>query len=242
MKKILLLQFRTDSSALHEKAYLDRFSSKCPLEVHQLNSLDNELDWSNPKKLIDGYDGVVIGGSGEFYLSEIGKENGRNLEIALTNTSPLVKYLIKEDFPSLGICFGHQLIAHHLGTNIRRDQSQSKSGSFSVSLTDDGKNDPVFQDMPETFIAQYGHKDSLEEIPKNTKLLVSGGNKCRTSALKHKNNIYTVQFHPEMNKEDLLAKINIYSDYIDDLDEFKKNLKDSEHTPKIIENFLQKIA
>ena len=242
MKKILLLQFRNDSSAQYEIGCFNRFSDGSSTIFEPLNSLNKDINWQDPKSLVNSFNGVILGGSGEFCFSGRDAENDKNFELALKNTSPLVKLLIEKDIPTLGICFGHQLIGHHLGTKVERDKSQSKSGSFHVSLTDSAKNDPLFNGLPEKFIAQYGHKDSLRELPNNTKLLASGGDKCRTSSLKHKNNIYTVQFHPEMNKDDLLAKVDIYSDYIDDLDEFTKSLKDSDHAPKIINNFIEKIA
>jgi GMP synthase (glutamine-hydrolysing) len=242
MKKILLLQFRTDSTASHEIRYFNNFSLKCPVKIDSVNALDEKIKWSNPKELINGYDGVVLGGSGELCFSGRNEKDDKKLDLALENTNGLIYFLIKQDFPTLGICFGHQLIGHHLGVKIKKDKLQAKAGSFLLSLTEDGKNDTLFEGLPENFIAQYGHKDSLEKLPNNTKLLVSGKDKCKTSAIKYKNNIYSVQFHPEMNKGDLIKKMNIYSDYIDNEYEFKKNLKNSPHTSKIIENFIEKIV
>ncbi len=241
MKKILILQFRTDSTAQHEQKCFNDFSLKCPVKIDYINALDKKIKWSKPKELTDKYDGVVLGGSGELCFSGRSKEDDKKFDLALKNTNEFIHFLIEQDFPAFGICFGHQLIGHHLGVKIHKDKSQAKSGSFSLSLTDAGKNDPLFKNMPKTFIAQYGHKDCLQSTPDNTKLLVTGGDKCKTSALKHKNNIYSVQFHPEMNKNDLLEKMNIYSDYIEDKHKFKKNLKDSPHSSKILENFIEKI-
>lgn len=241
MKKILLLQFRTDKSAEHEKESFAKFSSKYPIKIKHINALDENINWSCPKKLINNYDGIVLGGSGELCFSGRREEDDIKFNTALKNTNALICFLIKQDFPTFGICFGHQLLAHHLGAEIHNDNLQAKAGSFSLRLTEDGKNDPVFKNMPEVFIAQYGHKDSLKSLPKNAKLLVSGGDKCKTSAIKYKNNIYSVQFHPEMNKNDLIEKMNIYSDYIEDKHKFKKSLKNSPHTIKILENFVENI-
>jgi GMP synthase (glutamine-hydrolysing) len=133
------------------------------------------------------------------------------------------------------------LLGHHLGTEIHKDDTQAKSGSFELSLTEEGKKDPLFEGVSENFIAQYGHKDSLKSTPKNTKLLANGKN-CQTSALKHKNNIYSVQFHPEMQKDDLIVKMDLYKDYIPQgKEEFIKNLKDSHESKRILENFIQNL-
>ncbi len=241
MKKILLIQFRTDSTASHERKSFNNFSLKHSINIENISALDKRIDWTNPKKIICKYDSILLGGSGELCFSEKNKKNKEKFNLAFKNTDKLINLLIKKDFPTLGICFGHQLLGHHFGVLIHKDKSQAKSGSFSLSLTEDGKNDLIFKDIPETFIAQYGHKDCLKNIPDKAKLLATGGSKCKVSALKYKDNIYSVQFHPEMNKNDLIKKMNIYSDYIDDEYRFKKSLKNSPDSPKIIENFIKNI-
>ena len=44
--------------------------------------------------------------------------------------------------PTLGICFGHQLLCHALGATIERAESLS-SGIWDLNLTDDGENDEL---------------------------------------------------------------------------------------------------
>ncbi|MDI6591363.1 MAG: gamma-glutamyl-gamma-aminobutyrate hydrolase family protein [Patescibacteria group bacterium] len=239
-KNILLIQFRQDISASHEKdCFLHYFSKKLNLKLKIVNAFDEKVDFSSPKKLIKNTQGVILGGSGEFYLSGNPKEKEKILQKMLKRISFFIEYLFRNDFPTLGVCFGHQLLGYFLGGEIINDKNQSQKGSFLVSLTKEGKNDPLFSTMPQKFFAQFGHRDSLKNLPKKVKLLAKT-KKCKIVAFKYKNKIWGVQFHPELDYKDMLFRFKLYSEYLPKKFEvMKKKLKPSPFSSKVIQNFLK---
>lgn len=235
MNSFLLVQFRTDKSALQEKkCFLPYFRKK---ELKIINAFDREFNFSRPQKIIKEQKGIILAGSGQFSFSKHKKE--KFFQEFLKRISPLIKYILKEGFPALGICFGHQILGHFLGVKVINDVSQAGTGSFPVFLTRKRKNSHIFSKIPLKFTAQFGHIDSLEKLPKKTALLAKSA-RCKITAFSFKKNIYGVQFHPELNKKEMMQRLKFYPQYCSGgLKNLKKILKPSPYASKIIENFIR---
>jgi len=110
MKNILLVQFRRDLSALHEKdCFLRYFQKEQNLKLKTVNAFDEGVDFSFPQKLIRNSRGVILGGSGEFYLSGNTGEKEKIFRKMLKRITPFIKYLLRNNFPVLGICLGEDI-------------------------------------------------------------------------------------------------------------------------------------
>jgi GMP synthase (glutamine-hydrolysing) len=179
-------------------------------ELTYLSSLDESLSWKKPEEVLDGYDGVIFGGSRDYDF-----DGGRKIDdpfrilamLIFSRTRNLIRLALAKDMPGMGICFGHQVTANMFGGKVENDVEQSKRGTFRVTLTDEGRKDIVFKSLPESFDAQYAHKDSVTKMPGGATLLARGDH-CCFSALRYGNSMYTVQFHPEMTAERLSLTIN----------------------------------
>jgi GMP synthase (glutamine-hydrolysing) len=202
MKKILLVQSRiTEERVQRERDNFTRAAGDAA-ELGFLSAVDAKLAWSTPEELLKGYDGVIFGGSSDFDF-----HGGRPDEdpvrlmsmIILGRAKNIVSYAFAKDLPILGVCFGHQIIGNMHEGMVTNDREQSKMGSYAVTLTEAGQGDPLFSALPETFYAQYAHKDSVTNMPEGAELLASGSG-CRFSALRYGAKIYTVQFHPEIER------------------------------------------
>lgn len=238
MRSILLVQFRTDISALQEKkCFLRYFQRSKNWKLKTVNAFDEKIDFSCFQKIIGKSQAVILGGSGQFYFSGNKGEKEQIFQEMLKRITPFLKYLLKNDFPVLGICFGHQILGHFLGVEIVNDKAQAETGSFSIFLTKQGRSSPLFKDLPQRFICQFGHQDSLKTLPKNTTLLAIS-KRCKVGSFQYKKNIYGVQFHPELNFNDMAFRIKLY--YCPkDFKKVKKTLKPSPYAFKIIKNFLK---
>lgn len=200
MQNILVVQSQiTESRLVRERENFQR-SIGDAARADFLSSVDERLAWSSPEDFLKGYEGLVFGGSADFDFHGGRQENdpARIMSaIILSRARNIVAYAMEKDIPILGVCFGHQLIAQMHGGMVSNDREQSKFGSHEVHLTEAGKHDPLFGQLPHTFTAQYAHKDSATNLPTGAELLASSPG-CAYSALRYGARTYTTQFHPEL--------------------------------------------
>jgi GMP synthase (glutamine-hydrolysing) len=100
--------------------------------------------------------------------------------------------------PILGICYGCQLLAHHLGGQVTEAQSDS-SREYGKTVTWFDTSCPLFQGLPETGITWMSHGDYMARVPQGF-ALVAHSEKCPNVAICDPGRgFYGVQFHPEVN-------------------------------------------
>lgn len=232
-KKILVLQFRTDQSLDHERSCIAYCGSFDKSELHFLNVLDlkNRLPELGD---LEYYKGVILGGSGEVNISDWSKVTKNRI----LKVKSFLKQIIKKDLPILGICFGHQLIAYILGGKVEADQKQAETGTYEINLTKEGLKCPLFTGILKSFYAVLGHHDSVISLPRGAKLLAASA-RCKTQAYWIKNNIFAVQFHPELNKKGIEFRLNLFPSYVKgkNINELLKNYKQTPFASKVLVNF-----
>lgn len=243
MKNILIIQSRKrpDMIADEQKGYSRIIGPEH--SVNFISSLDESIDWNHPDTLLQPYDAVIFGGSGDFDF-----DGGRDERDAARITSreivervrSIVLHSLERDFPLLGICYGHQIVSEVLGVPVVNDHAQKKSGSHDITLTDAGKRDVLFCVLPETFVAQYGHKDSLSACPPGA-VVLANSDLCKTSALRYRSNVYTMQFHPEMSREDVVWKLSNSPGYLPDGVDIESIARHSHEASTIIPRFIETI-
>lgn len=236
MKKILLVQSREnlDSVAAEQEHYRRALTGAAELDA--LSVLDEKLAWTTPDEILADYAGVIFGGSGEFDLHG-GRDQKDPLRlmamIILTRLRMFISYVLAEQKPTLGVCFGHQLIGQMRGGEVEHDSAQTKVGTHEVSLTEEGKADPVFKHLPAAFLAQYAHHDSITAMPEGAVVLGSGSN-CSFSALRYGKTVYTMQFHPELSAADAIARLDANKRYLPPDVSASSIVRDSPEASRII--------
>ena len=243
MKNILVIQSRSRKEMIEAEQSEYRRALRDPA-VSFISTLDDTRAWNDPAAMLNSVDGVIIGGSGEFDL-----DGGRSHDDPACVTArrilerlrPLVEYALAENVPLLGICLGHQYMADMSGGSVSNDISQKKTGTFSVTLTNEGKGDPLFSLLPEAFLAQYGHKDSVTKLPKGGVVLASSP-QCAFSALRYGEKAYSVQFHPELTAGDVLWKIEHTPGYLPENSDVQSLVKESPEASRLLPLFVSKIV
>jgi GMP synthase (glutamine-hydrolysing) len=120
--------------------------------------------------------------------------------------------IFKAGIPILGICYGDQLIAKHLGGNVEGAEVR-EYGNTTVRMDN---TSPLFDGIPEESICWMSHTDHISKLPDGFKVIASSEN-CPNAAMANEGlGIYGVQFHPEV--------------------------RHSEYGNKVIENFLYKVC
>ncbi len=232
-KPILLLQFRTDQSLQHELDCILEKGQFKPNEVEVRNIFDNNFDIPTPEDL-DKYSAVIAGGSGQFNISDWPDEIKTRVELL----KPFVLEIVKKDFPALFICFGHQLLAYFLGSSVEADEKQSEVGTFKVSLTNEGRRSFLFNDIPNKFWVVMGHKDSVMKLPESATNLAYS-ERCGIQSLRFGNNVYSTQFHAELDREGLVFRLSLYPSYMKgkSIEKVMKQFHPIPHATKIIKNW-----
>jgi GMP synthase (glutamine-hydrolysing) len=233
--KILLLQARNpnDLARLDER---QSFAERCGLPLENVVPFDL-LTGTPTLTQVRQYDALMIGGSGDYYVS---KRNlpGFEAVVALLGEVTAVSH------PTFASCFGFQLLAFALGGEIIHDPDNIEVGTYPVTLTDAGKKDDLFSCFPETFAAQLGRKDRAISLPE-TVVHLAGSERAPFQALRVPGKpIWGTQFHPELTKAENLARfnryLNAYAGVLDEIEmqEALARFKESSETEALIGRFL----
>ena len=97
--------------------------------------------------------------------------------------------------PVLGICYGHQLMAHLLGGKVRKGEK----GEYGLaSLQMDATTDPMFAGLDGLQQVWMSHRDAVEGLPPGFSVTGRTGT-CATAAIAApERKLYAVQFHLEV--------------------------------------------
>lgn len=102
--------------------------------------------------------------------------------------------------PILGVCFGHQLLAHLLGGRVDYMARGPEYASVEVRLTREAAGDRLFGHLPERFKVQAAHYQAVLSPPPGAVVLAEGDSGIQ--ALRFAPNVWGVQFHPEFGADD----------------------------------------
>lgn len=240
MNKILTIQFRTNQNSitLEQKSIVREIGDTA--EVDFISALDTTLDWHYPETLMESYQGVILGGSGDLDFDGGRLEDDEVRLISyeiLGRLRPLFTYLFDHDVPTLGICYGHQILGAFAGAQVHSDVAQKKICSHEVKFIVNKNDYFLFSNLPESFYGHYGHKDVLDRVPEGATLLMSGGERCQVSALQYKSNIYTLQFHPELTVGDMVDRVKNSPGYLPEGVTLEEIFKDDPSSNTILQNF-----
>lgn len=187
MKRVLLLKPGVTSS----RATLGDYEAWFGAAVEGLATLvPVELHAGERVPSFDGVDAVVMSGSPLSVTSPTGwmlEAADRMLEASAAGT------------PVLGVCFGHQLLAARLGGQVQVNPRGLELGTVQITLTETGRQDPLFEGFPPSAAVQATHFDEVAQTPPGSQVLATN-DACPIQAFGVGATLRGVQFHPEMNR------------------------------------------
>ena len=201
---------------------------------------------SQPLPVLDlaDYSGVILGGS-SFNISDAQKTPVQTRVEA--DLLALLDLIVDTDFPFLGMCYGVGAVTTHLGGRVDRDFGEPV-GAIEVTQTAAGLADPLLAGIPERFHAFVGHKEACNGVPPKVVMLATGVD-CPVQMYRVGANVYVTQFHPELDADDLAARMRIYQhagyfdpSELDDLIEmaYASKVNGSQHL--VLRNFVERYA
>ena len=169
------------------------------LERDELGPLDLD-DWS----------GIVIGG-GPWNVSDPEESKDPDQRRGEARLRELAHQVVEADFPLLGACYGIGTLGTLGGGLVDRTYGEP-IGPMAIDLTEAGRADQLFGVLPATFTALLGHKEAVSRLPDGAMLLASSAT-CPVQAFRVGRNVYATQFHPELDVESIVMRIEIYQDF-----------------------------
>jgi GMP synthase (glutamine-hydrolysing) len=222
--RILLLQIRHDPRVRREE--YDSFVRYCRIQPEELDVLNVFDTPSFGAEVLDGYDALMVGGASEASVLE--PENYPAVPYCIE----LLRHCISIDFPVFASCFGFQLAVLALGGEIIRDEVGFEMGSLPISLHNAAADDLLFHDVPDGFHAIAVHRERSVQCPPNAIDLAYTEPCCHAFRVTGKR-FWACQFHPEVDRATLVARLTIYKDaYTDGDDHLDEVLGSAVETPE----------
>ncbi len=202
VKPFLLLATRDhNEAAAAEYRSVLRHTGLAPDQLEHLRVESQPL----PPLDLAAYSGVILGGS-SFNISD-SQKTGIQLRVE-ADLAALVDEIVDTDYPFLGMCYGVGTVTTHLGGTVDRTYSEPV-GAIEVTLTDAGRADPLLAGIGPAFAAFVGHKEACTGAPPGVVMLATGED-CPVQMYRVGENVYVTQFHPELDADDLTARMRIY--------------------------------
>jgi GMP synthase (glutamine-hydrolysing) len=105
--------------------------------------------------------------------------------------------------PILGICYGMQITCHTLGGKILPAASREFGRSPCRQLV----SNPLFEGLPESWVAWMSHGDQVDTLAGDFQSIASTET-CPNAAVRHRSlPVYGIQFHPEVTHTEFGAQL-----------------------------------
>ncbi len=142
--------------------------------------------------------------------------------------------------PTLGVCYGHQLLGEVLGGEVGPNPNGREMGVLPVEVEDD----PLFEGLGRRFLTILTHLDAVNRPPPGAEV-IGGTALCAVQAMRLGAHGRTVQFHPEFDAEVIAHYIDMRRPLLDAefgagaADAMLAQVQPAPSGPAIMKNFLR---
>jgi len=155
-----------------------------------------DLDQGQELPSLDGYKALVVLG---------GPDSANDVTAKMTGELARIKEALNAGMPYLGICLGLQTLVKAAGGKVVPGQVKEvgfidpDNNQHTVTVTDEGKTDPLLADLPEVLDVFQLHGETVELTPDMT--VLATGKFCRNQIVRVALNAYGIQSHFELTPE-----------------------------------------
>ena len=111
-----------------------------------------------------------------------------------------LREVVRAGTPTLGVCFGHQLLGQALGGACIRNPRGREIGTLPIERLPAGADDPLLADLPPVFEANVTHLDTVSVLPPGAIALARSGQEDH-QAVRFGERCWGLQFHPEVDRD-----------------------------------------
>ena len=160
--------------------------TKC---LEENGAMVDTIEWSQAmSSRFNASDGVALSGSPDMMSDpKVQKKYLGEVEAIRDSTVPV-----------LGVCFGHQMMAHAFGSEVVKDGAHVLDMVKTTVLVDD----PLFGGLPKELMLLESRWEVVKSLPPGFKLVARSA-ASEIATMKHSSRpLYGVQFHPERYTRD----------------------------------------
>lgn len=143
-----------------------------------------------------------------------------------------------DEVPVLGICYGHQLLAHALGGEAGDHPEAMEIGTVDVSTTDAAAQDPLFGFLPGRFAVHVVHRQSALKLPPGAVRLAANDFEPN-QAFRVGERAWGVQFHPEFDENAMRGYIDELAPGLDDAAALRERVRATPKAAALLQRFAQ---
>jgi len=180
-----------------------------------------DLDQGQNFPPVENYGAVVVLG---------GPDSANDKNDKMESELARIREIIAANKPYLGICLGLQTLVKAAGGKVVKSPTKEvgfidpEGNNFTVTLTNDGKQDPLFEGLDNTFDVFHLHGETVELT--NEMTLLGVGKFCRNQIVRVGTNAYGIQSHFELTPEMFETWMNEDPDLVQlDKDALRKNFE-----------------
>lgn len=148
------------------------------------------------------YSGVVVTGSGSMVSQRLDWSE---------KAADWLAGAVADSVPVLGVCYGHQLLAHALGGEIGPNPEGREIGTKQLQLEQACSDDPLLEGLEGPIYVQTSHEEAVLSLPAGAEVLATTAQDPH-HLLRFSENAWGVQFHPEFDADIMRSYIAIRRD------------------------------
>ena len=203
------------------------------IEIELKSALIADVSRGAPLTGFDEISGVIISGS-HAMVTEHHDWSERTAKWLLEGA--------KKRIPTLGICYGHQLLAYALGGEVGYNPNGCEFGTVEVNLNENARGDKLLGGFSTPMLAHMSHTQSVLRLPENATLLASS-EMDRNQAFVSDNFAWGVQFHPEFDEEIVVEYVNQHREALlrenRNPDRIIERASNAPYGPQILKRFVE---